>query len=295
VKHKEFVAIKNISFFVKEGEIFGLLGPNGAGKSTTIKTLTTLIKPFSGTVKINGHDIRKETEKIRESIALLMQEHALDLFLTVYDNLKFYAMLERIPLKEMKAKIEEILNIFGLSEKKYSSLFSLSGGQFRRLQLARIFLSSVNIFFLDEPTMGIDIEGKEKFWNFLKSINRLMGITMVIATNDLREAENLCDRIAFIKEGKIIAIDTPESLKDLLNLKILTIKTSIPLCSESFNNHIIRGYKIKEDNLIELEIFDSYNDLKKVLPQLNIDCEYQVLEYRKPSLENVFLYLSKKK
>ncbi len=295
VKYGNFVALNKISFFVKKGEIFGLLGPNGAGKSTTIRTLTTLLKPFSGRIKIMGYDIIKESHKIRGKIALMMQEHALDVFLTVYENLYFYAMLEKMPRKERKSRISELLDLFGLADKRNSPVFALSGGQFRRLQLARTFLSSADIFFLDEPTLGIDIEGKEKFWEFLRLINKNMDITMVVATNDLREAEKLCDRIAFIKSGEVIAIDTPENLKELINLRILVIKVTESIDNKDIikNNHIIKGYKVKENNVIEMEVSDCYNDLSMVLANLKMGKHFQVLEYKRPTLEDVFVNLTK--
>ncbi len=164
----DFPAVKGVSFTVKRGEIFGLLGPNGAGKSTIIKILTTLLRPRLGRVRVAGFDVVKEPSEVRKRISLLMQERGADFFLNVYDNLYFYAGLHRIPRKERRTKIDELIDIFGLAEKRYASLDTLSGGLLRRMMIARIFLSEAEVVFLDEPTAGVDIKSRADFWKLLQ-------------------------------------------------------------------------------------------------------------------------------
>jgi len=196
-KYKDFLALKGISYEIKEGEIFGVLGPNGAGKSTMIKILTCFHELTSGNVTINNISI-KQKNKITK--------------LTVKENLEYFASLYGISAKEIKKKSEELLKFLQLSEKTNSLAVSLSGGMKRRLSIAIALMHNPKIIYLDEPTSGIDPVSRRALWDIIKELKR-QGLTILFCTHYLDEAELLCDRIAILRSGKIIAIDTPLKLK----------------------------------------------------------------------------------
>ena len=206
------IAVDHVNFEVEEGEIFGLLGPNGAGKTTTERMLTTVISPTEGTAIVGGFDIRKRPDKVREKIGVVLQKVALDWWSPVYDNLDIYGRIYNIPKKERKRKIEWLLKEFGLEEKKNETIELLSGGLQRRVQVAKAFIHHPEILFLDEPTLGLDPQSRRKTWDFILDSSKDRQ-TIVLSTNYMDEAEYLCDRIGIIDHGKIIALDTPESLK----------------------------------------------------------------------------------
>ena len=210
-KYKDFLALKGISYEIKEGEIFGVLGPNGAGKSTMIKILTCFHELTSGNVTINNISI-KQKNKIKKLIGWVPQEETFYPKLTVKENLEYFASLYGISAKEIKKKSEELLKFLQLSEKTNSLAVSLSGGMKRRLSIAIALMHNPKIIYLDEPTSGIDPVSRRALWDIIKELKR-QGLTILFCTHYLDEAELLCDRIAILRSGKIIAIDTPLKLK----------------------------------------------------------------------------------
>ncbi len=216
-------ALSNISLEVRDGEIFTLLGPNGAGKTTLINILTTLLKPSSGIASILGKDIVRETKTVRHSVTLMPQGNALDPFLSVWDNFKFYAGVFELNSKEAESKSSDILKELDLESKKNNPVVALSGGQFRRVQAGCNLLSNRPVLFLDEPTLGIDVEGKYKVWNLILRQRKENSQTIILSTNDMTEAEYLSDRIAFLKNGHIDRIGTPEQLKSYTKLRSVSI------------------------------------------------------------------------
>jgi ABC-2 type transport system ATP-binding protein len=228
-KFSEFIAVNDLSLSIGTGETFTLLGANGAGKTTTINLLTTLIKPTSGTGTIYGHDIIRHAREIKAIVALLPQGSAIDPFLNVYDNLAFYSMLCGLNKEEWTKKANEILEMLDLSSKKRSNPFSLSGGQLRRVQIARVLLSNAALIFLDEPTLGVDIEGKFKIWEIIKKWQRETERTVILSTNDMEEAEYLSDRIGFLRQGSIISIGTSNELKEKASFQMVRIKYQSPV------------------------------------------------------------------
>jgi len=297
VKYDQQLILENISFNIKYGEIFGLLGPNGAGKTTTLKVLATLKKPAKGTVKILGRNISKDLKIIRANIALLSQQNALDIFLNVYDNLYFFGWLQLIPATERRKRVLELLDIFGLMEKKDALVQTLSGGLYRRVQLARIFLSDAKIFFLDEPSLAFDAEAKKKFWVFLKEIQKSSGITIVLATNDLIEAEQMCDRIAFIKDGHIVACDSPERLKKMMDKIFLSIQfeegtiNQERIMAELINSKLQTSDGLNMD--IELNSNGHLHNLSKIIQTVEQNGNITSINVRKPDLTDVFMKLSR--
>ena len=209
----DFAAVDDVSFAVKEGEIFGLLGPNGAGKSTLIRMMTTLIPITAGSARIAGHDVTKEADAVRRTIGVIPQALTSDLDLTVEENLTIYAKLYEVPVKRRKEAIEELLETVDLTKWRGAQTKTLSGGMRRRLEIARGLVHSPRIFFLDEPTTGLDPVSRVAVWEMLANIKSKRQLTVLITTHYMDEADRLCNRIAIVDHGKLVALDTPEALK----------------------------------------------------------------------------------
>ena len=212
-RYGEFTAVDQVSFSVQEGEIFGLLGPNGAGKSTLIRMMTTLIPITAGAARIAGHDVKREPDAARRCIGVIPQALTSDLDLTVDENLNIYAKLYDVPSKRRKAAIDELLELVDLTKWRDAQTKTLSGGMRRRLEIARGLVHSPRIFFLDEPTTGLDPVSRVAVWEMLTNIKNQRRLTMLITTHYMDEADRLCDRIAIVDHGKLVALDTPAALK----------------------------------------------------------------------------------
>jgi ABC-2 type transport system ATP-binding protein len=212
-KYGDFTAVDDVSFTVKEGEIFGLLGPNGAGKSTLIRMMTTLIPITSGKARIAGHDVSKEPNAARRMIGVIPQALTSDLDLTVEENLNIYAKLYDVPAKERQRSIDELLGLVDLTKWRDAQTKTLSGGMRRRLEIARGLVHHPKIFFLDEPTTGLDPVSRVAVWEMLGNIKEHRKLTILITTHYMDEADRLCDRIAIVDHGKLVALDAPMALK----------------------------------------------------------------------------------
>ena len=212
-KYGDFTAVDDVSFSVKEEEIFGLLGPNGAGKSTLIRMMTTLIPITSGNARIAGHDVQKEADAARRAIGVIPQALTSDLDLTVEENMNIYAKLYDVPAKKRKAAIDELLELVDLTKWRSAQTKTLSGGMRRRLEIARGLVHSPRIFFLDEPTTGLDPVSRVAVWEMLTNIKSNRNLTILITTHYMDEADRLCDRIAIVDHGKLVALDSPTALK----------------------------------------------------------------------------------
>ncbi len=212
-KYGDFTAVDDISFAVKEGEIFGLLGPNGAGKSTLIRMMTTLIPITAGTARVAGHDVAHDPNAVRRTIGVIPQALTSDLDLTVEENLNIYAKLYDVPAKRRKTAIAELLETVDLTKWRDAQTKTLSGGMRRRLEIARGLVHSPKIFFLDEPTTGLDPVSRVAVWEMLTAIKAKRQLTILITTHYMDEADRLCNRIAIVDHGKLVALDTPEALK----------------------------------------------------------------------------------
>jgi len=212
-KYGSFTAVDDVTFSVKEGEIFGLLGPNGAGKSTLIRMMTTLIPITAGSACILGHNVRKEPDAARRLMGVIPQALTSDLDLTIEENLNIYAKLYDVPAKKRKAAIDELLHLVDLTKWRSAQTKTLSGGMRRRLEIARGLVHSPRIFFLDEPTTGLDPVSRVAVWEMLTNIKSQRQLTILITTHYMDEADRLCDRIAIVDHGKLVALDTPSALK----------------------------------------------------------------------------------
>jgi ABC-2 type transport system ATP-binding protein len=209
----DFMAVDNISFEVKTGEIFAFLGPNGAGKSTTIKMLTTLLHPTSGEIELNGSNPLTDSNAVRHSFGIVFQDPSLDDELTAWENLEFHGVLYNVEKKLRRRRIEELMNFVELWDRKDSLVKEFSGGMKRRLEIARGLLHHPKVLFLDEPTLGLDPQTRNHMWTYLQELNKTEGITVFFTTHYMEEASKIAQRIAIIDHGKIIATGTSEELQ----------------------------------------------------------------------------------
>lgn len=247
-KFGDLEAVKNISFEVKEREIFGFLGPNGAGKTTTINMLCTMLKPSHGTASVNGYSIINSPNEVRKSIGIIFQENTLDEKLTANENLLLHCRFYRVPKKERETRIKESLNIVELSDKRNKIVETFSGGMKRRLEIARGLLHYPKVLFLDEPTLGLDPQTRAHVWEFILKLKEKAGITMFLTTHYMEEAE-ICSRVAIIDYGKLIALDTPDELKsrvggDIIEISTLDNKASKKEIESKYNKEVTENQKI---------------------------------------------------
>jgi ABC-2 type transport system ATP-binding protein len=212
-KYGDFEAVKGVSFEVKEGEIFGLLGPNGAGKSTLIRMMTTLIPVTAGRALVAGHDVSKDANAVRHMIGVIPQALTSDQDLTVEENLSIYAKLYSVPRAERERNITEVLEAVDLAKWRDAQTKTLSGGMRRRLEIARGLVHNPRIFFLDEPTTGLDPVSRIAVWEMLNNLKKTRNLTMLLTTHYMEEADRLCDRIAIVDHGNLVALGTPVELK----------------------------------------------------------------------------------
>jgi ABC-2 type transport system ATP-binding protein len=235
-KFNGFTAVNNISFNVSEGEVFAFLGPNGAGKTTTIKILTTLLNPTSGQIKINGYNPTTEQNEVRRSFGIVFQDPSLDDELTAWENLEFHGVLYKVPKDLRRKRIEELLRFVELWERRNDLVKTFSGGMRRRLEIARGLLHHPKIFFLDEPTQGLDPQTRNSMWEYLLNLNKKEKITIFFTTHYIEEAEKFAQQVAVIDHGKIVAQGTPVELKK---------KTKSKTLEEAFLS--FTGHKIREE------------------------------------------------
>ncbi len=288
-----FAAVDQITFTVEEREIFALLGPNGAGKTTLIKILTTLLKPTSGMAKVAGFDVTKEKEKVRASIGIVFQEPALDRRLTGRENLDFHARMYGIKRGERERRVAESLKLVELEEKADIVVDKYSGGMNRRLELARGFIHHPKVLFLDEPTLGLDTQTRRRTWDYIKQLNEREGVTVVLTTHYMEEAEYLCDRVGIIDQGKIIVLDSPRKLMDLIGSDLVTLELNTPNAASIFENL---------DFVTDVQAHNGFVTLKMERADLRIPTlmeharesglEIKSVNMRKPSLEDVFLHFT---
>ena len=212
-RFRGFTAVDNVTFSVRKGEIFAFLGPNGAGKTTTIKMLTTLLNPTAGTIQVNGHDPRREQNAVRESFGIVFQDQSSDDELTAYENLEFHGVLYGVPKQLRRERIEQLLKIVELWDRRDARVKTFSGGMKRRLEIARGLLHHPKILFLDEPTAGLDPQTRNRMWEYVRQLNREESITVFFTTHYMEEAEKVAQRIAIIDHGKILVQGTAKELE----------------------------------------------------------------------------------
>jgi ABC-2 type transport system ATP-binding protein len=288
----EIVAVGGISFMVEPGEVFGLLGPNGAGKTTTLSMLSTILRITSGTATVNGFDVARQSSQVRRSIGIVFQEPSIDDRLTGRENLEMHANLYAVPSSEKKKRIRELLRLVELEDRADSLMRTYSGGMRRRLEIARGLIHHPKVLFLDEPTLGLDPQTREHIWKYIVELSKRENITMVLTTHYMEEADRLCDRIAIIDYGKIIALDEPKRLKGGLEGDIITVKTEKAReLSEKLNQmKLVKEMKEQEG---ELKLIVKNGD--KFIPRVveiaaSLGIHVESMSIHEPTLEDVFLH-----
>ena len=294
-KFGDFKAVDNISVQVEEGEIFGFLGPNGAGKSTTMMILTTLLKPTSGNVFVGGYDVMLNAKKVREKIGYVQQEISVDEFLTGRENLYLHARINQIPSNLIKSRIDDVLELVELGEKQDHATLTYSGGMRKRLDIANGLLSRPSVLFLDEPTVGLDIQTRRKIWSYIKKIRKEFGMTVFISTHYMEEADELCGRIGIIDFGKIQVIDTPKSMKraignEIISFNLVDGKANQDTLIDQINNiEFVKEVKNKQDSIT---VFSTNSN--EVIPKIfqastNLNMKINSLTLKQPTLDDVFI------
>jgi len=222
-RFKAVEAVKGVSFAVAEGEVFGFLGPNGAGKTTTINMLCTLLRPTSGSARVNGFDVATQTSDVRRSIGLVFQDTTLDDYLSAEQNLRFHAQAYAVPREVFEPRMEGLLKLLDLWDRRKETTRNYSGGMKRRLEIARGLLHHPKVLFLDEPSIGLDPQTRRHIWEHLQDLRQREKLTIFLTTHYMDEAE-YCDRIAIMDHGSIVALDTPENLKSGVGGDVVTLK-----------------------------------------------------------------------
>jgi len=242
------VAVDHIDFSVKHGEIFGFLGPNGAGKTTTINMLITVLKPSGGKASILGYDIAKQNNSVRYSIGVVPQEYTADEDLTGYENILLCADLYGISRKVSKKRAEDLLKLVELTAFKDKKVQTFSGGMRRRLELACGLINRPKVLFLDEPTLGLDVQTRAATWNYIRMLKKEFGMTLFMTTHYLEEADALCDRVAIIDHGKIIVVGTPDELKNSLGGDIISVAVKKDVDITGLVEKIEHVKEVKKEN-----------------------------------------------
>lgn len=298
-KFGSVVAVDHISFEIEEGEIFGFLGANGAGKTTTIMMLATALNATSGTASVCGYDITRNRAEVRKSIAVVFEEMSLDIRLTARENLDFHARMYHLDRKARRERISSALDMVGLRSKENVLVQHYSGGMQRRLEIARGMLNYPRVLFLDEPTLGLDVQTRRMLWDHAKKLNRESGTTILLATHYVEEADYLCDRVAILERGKIVVTDTPERLKNSVGGNLLSVSLSRGLGEDMAK--LLKGMswvkKISNHNgWLELTVEGERTRMPELvrLARENGFAISSIRQY-KPSLEAAFLHYAGKK
>lgn len=285
-------AVDHLSLTVRQGEIFGLLGPNGSGKTTTINIISGLSVPTSGAVRVLGYDTRRDARQIRRALGTVPQETALYDELSAWDNLDFHADLFGIARSEKKARITRILELVQLLDRKGSRVGTFSGGMKRRLALGRALLHDPQMVFLDEPTLGVDVQSRRAIWDYILGL-RDQGRTVLITTNYLEEAQAICDRVAILDHGKLIAVDTPDHLKHTFGGSVIEIETAAPTESLAELRAIPGVREVTQDGAhLTIAVQGGGNVVPQVINVLAREGELRQIAVREPTLDEVFLQLT---
>ena len=287
--YADLVAVDDVSFSVDQGEIFGLLGPNGAGKTTTINILCTLSKPTSGRATVNGFDVARQQSQVRQSIGLVFQDPSLDDRLTALENMEFHCRVYNIPASVRKERIEQVLRMVELWERRRDIVKTFSGGMKRRLELARGLIHRPKVLFLDEPTLGLDPQTRHRLWDFILGLRETEGTTIFLTTHYMDEAE-YANRIAVMDYGKIIALDNPKGLKGMVGGDMISLST---VDDQKAQVELQERYQIQARYDGGQLSFDIANG-ERFIPTLikGLDTEILSISLRRPTLDDVFLKLT---
>ncbi|MGA2972968.1 MAG: ATP-binding cassette domain-containing protein [Candidatus Bathyarchaeia archaeon] len=285
-RYGDLLAVDSLNLSIDEGEIFGLLGPNGAGKTTTLSMLATLVKPTSGTARVNGHDIITHPADVRRSIGIVFQDPSSDDVLTGRENLYLHALMFGVPKEERRKRMDYVLRLVDLQDRANDIVKKYSGGMRRRLELARGLLHNPRILLLDEPTLGLDPQTREHIWAYIENLVKSEKVSVIITTHYMDEADRLCNRVAIIDHGQVSALDTPSALKSKLGGEIIKLRVRSP------NIERLKGldYVLSIDqsgSTLRLTVKDASVHLQEILGMVGA---VDSVEVRTATLNDVFLH-----
>jgi ABC-2 type transport system ATP-binding protein len=297
-KFGDLVAVDRVSLEIEQGQTFGLLGPNGAGKTTLAKMLSSLLTPTSGYAEVWGNDIVSKRDEVRRCLGMVFQDPSIDDKLTGRENLDFHARLYGLKKDERERRIAEVLDLVDLKEKADIQVEVYSGGMQRRLEIARGLMHRPKVLFLDEPTLGLDVQTRRYIWDYIKRLNQDEAVTVVLMTHYMEEADYLCDRIAIIDRGRIIASDTPQNLKRLVGADIISLQTSDSTgdFATRLQNSEWVEWLTEQDGIINLGVRNGEEKIPEiVMTAYNSGVAIKSINLHEPDLEDVFLKFTGKK
>ena len=291
-RYGQLVAVDGLDLDIPSGQFFGLLGPNGSGKTSTIHMLATLIRPTSGSARVAGHDVVDEAVKVRGAIGLVFQDSALDRSLTIAENLRFAGLLYNLTPAIIRERSAELLELFGLADKSNRPVGSLSGGMRRALDIVRGMIHHPRILFLDEPTIGLDLPNRRNIWRFIERLRARTGMTVLLTTHYLEEADG-CDRVAFIKSGKLVQSGPPQQLVESLGRHIVEIESrDIDSLSQRLASKL--GPCLKDGEVAQFRYAEEdVTPLARLQGELG--AQIKALRWRRPNLNDVFLWIAEGK
>jgi len=285
-KYNALLAVDQLNLQIKDGEIFGLLGPNGAGKTTTLSMLATLLKPTTGTARVNGYDIISQPSEVRQSIGIVFQDPSSDDILTGWENLYLHSLMFGVPKEQRRKKIDYVLGLVDLRDRSGDIVKKYSGGMRRRLELARGLLHNPRILFLDEPTLGLDPQTREHIWEYIEGLVKAEKVTIIITTHYMEEADRLCNRIAIIDHGRVVALDSPSNLKSKMGGEVIKLQTRSPTLDQIKELDYVTSVK-KTDKAVVLTVKNASTHLQEILSKIG---QVESVEIRTPTLNDVFLH-----
>ncbi len=290
----KMTAVDDVNLDVDQGEIFGLLGPNGAGKSTFISMLCTILKPTSGTAKVEGYDIVSQASDVRRSIGIVFQDPSIDDKLTGMENMELHADLYDVPRDVMYSRIDEVLKLVELEDRASSFVNTYSGGMRRRLEIARSLIHYPRVLFLDEPTVGLDPQSRDHIWNYIRDLKKRENITIILTTHYMEEADKLCDRIAIIDRSRIIALDTPDNLKSKIEGETIIIESSDnKLLSQKVNEGKLADNVMETGKELILTVGNAHTALARIVElAVSVGIYIDNISIREPELDDAFMFFT---
>jgi len=288
-------ALNKVSLEIERGELFGLLGPNGAGKTTLISILSTLLSPTSGRAVVCGHDVRTDEDMVRRSIGVVFQDPSLDDELSGQENLDFHGRLYGLDRESRRSRIDEVLRLVDLEDRRHDLIKTYSGGMRRRLEIARGLMHRPQVLFLDEPTLGLDPQTRRKIWNYIRGLKESYGMTIILTTHYMDEADQLCSRVAIIDHGLIVALDSPANLKASLGGDLLELET--PTVHPDFVQKLRNSQEVRRvsarNGRVTLTVAKGESFIPRVFETAqSLGMEIASVSMRKPNLEDVFIKLT---
>jgi ABC-2 type transport system ATP-binding protein len=285
-RYGDLLAVDTLNLSIDEGEIFGLLGPNGAGKTTTLSMLATLVKPTSGTGRVNGYDILSHPADVRRSIGIVFQDPSSDDVLTGRENLYLHALMFGVPREERRKRIDYVLSLVDLQDRADDIVKKYSGGMRRRLELARGLLHNPRILFLDEPTLGLDPQTREHIWAYIENLVKVEKVSVIITTHYMDEADRLCNRVAIIDHGQVSALDSPRELKQKVGGEIIKLRVRSPNLEPLKNLDYVLSME-QSGSTLRLTVKDASVHLQEILGMVGA---VDSVEVHTATLNDVFLH-----